>query len=404
MNKFSSNIDYLRQYVNGELTPTEMYEIERAMHDDEMLMDIIEGLHTEKNLKLSNPTVEIHKKINDRISPNKGTKIFTFKKFAIAASILAILGIGALYLVNPENDTVELMANSTSNKPNTTTSEEPIVTNEDPDSMRIAYVEIQENSTETQIPPTIANRVKIKTSTNENSPQKKIMVYSAKPKMKVVIEGPKFLNKEDNEEEVIIAKVGNSFNGQVQTELLSAKVGSAQQPKPSTSIAKTQADLQKLDLDPQTKANLSMVLSRQAMEMNNDIKEKQTESTISEILINGNVLANKNNPESRIITSSESFGAIGAKTIQNGNPTIGWTSFNDYIREQLKKKGFTAYHLNISFDLDANMKPIHIEIKTSSNPKINNLLIDILKKGSTWENKDPNHPIFIRINSEEATK
>ena len=70
----------------------------------------------------------------------------------------------------------------------------------------------------------------------------------------------------------------------------------------------------------------------------------------------------------------------------------------------MKKKGFTAYHLNISFDLDANMKPIHIEIKTSSNPKINNLLIDILKKGSTWENKDPNHPIFIRINSEEATK
>src|SRR5690606_16871828 len=109
-----------------------------------------------------------------------------------------------------------------------------------------------------------------------------------------IIEGPKYLNKQQEE---IIAGYGSSYIAPPQSELISARVGAAQQPKSAiTSIAKTQADLQKLDLDPQTKANLSTILSRQAMDNNAEIKEKQADlSSISDVLINGNALANKNN-------------------------------------------------------------------------------------------------------------
>lgn len=246
---------------------------------------------------------------------------------------------------------------------------------------------------------------KVKSSKIESTDpivKKKLLVYQAKPKMQVVIEGPKYLNKENKEEEVIIATMGSNYIPQPQSELLSAKVGSSQQPKNNISYGKLQAELQKLDIDPQTKANLSTILSRQAMDNNTEIKEKQTENTLSEVLISGNALASKKNGDTRILSSSDAVESLAAKPIQNGNPSNGWTSFNTYMREQLRQKGFKTYNVNISFDLDLLMRPTKIEIKTSSNPKMNAIIVDILKNGPTWENKDPNHPIFIRINSEEA--
>lgn len=398
MSKYSKDINYLRQYVNGELTHTEMYEIERAMHEDEMLMDIIEGLETEKALKSSIPTADLQAKIKFRTTTKKSVKIFTLKKLFAAASIIAVLSFGVIYFLNttPKNDVI---VNTYSE--NTQIEENSEVTPTVPDSSLIAYKqeEANEEVAESQ------NSIKREKNTNKQQTldPKKIMVYSAKPKMQVVIEGPKYVNRNTNDVEII-----TTYRGEVkptQTELLSSKVGSiSTEQATSSSLAKTQADLQRLDLDPQTKANLSAVLARQAQENRMDVKERQTENTISEVLINGNALANKNFGDSRIISSSDAIEALATKTIQNGNPSNGWTSFNSYIKEQLRKKGFKTYNANISFDLDLLMRPINIEVKTSSNPKMNAILIELLKNGPTWENKDPNHPIFIRISSEEAKK
>jgi len=395
MNKFTSNIDYLRQYVNGELSPTEMYEIERAMHTDEMLMDIIEGLETEKTLKTENPMSEIHTKINSRTTKKKELKIFSIRKLAVAASVIGLLVTGTLYFLTPDPH-VELAQTAPELEPLENKITENLIT----DSSMIAYSENTEvEETVDVVSPTTK---KIKTPPKIESPApKKLMAYSAKPKMQVIIEGPKYLKKEE-----VIEIVGKSDITVFQTELLNAKVGSTpQKPLVSSSLAKTQADLQRLDIDPQTKANLSAMLARQAQDNKVEVKEKKTENTISDVLITGNALANKASADSRIIANTEkTFGTIVSKPIQNGNPSIGWVKFNTYIKEQLTKRGLTTYNANISFDLDASLKPSLIEIKSSSDKIINQHIKEILMNGPTWENKDPNHPIFIRINSEEAQK
>jgi hypothetical protein len=398
MSKYSKDINYLRQYVNGELTHTEMYEIERAMHEDEMLMDIIEGLETEKALKSSIPTADLQAKIKSRTTTKKSVKIFTLKKLFVAASIIAVLSVGAIYFLNTTSKN-DVILTTSSEKPQIEENSE--VTPTVPDSSLIAYKqeEVNEGMAETY------NSIKREKNTNKQQTldPKKIMVYSAKPKMQVVIEGPKYVNRNTNDVEIITTSRGEVKP--TQTEILSSKVGSiSTEQATSSSLAKTQADLQRLDLDPQTKANLSAVLARQAQENRMDVKEKQTENSISEVLINGNALANKNFGDSRIISSSDAIEALATKTIQNGNPSNGWALFNSYIKEQLRKKGFKTYNANISFDLDLLMRPTNIEVKTSSNPKMNAILIELLKNGPTWENKDPNHPIFIRISSEEAKK
>ncbi|MCA5005628.1 hypothetical protein [Sphingobacterium bovistauri] len=400
MSKFSSNINYLRQYVNGELSPTEMYEIERAMHNDEMLMDIIEGLQTEKELKSEIPRIDLIAKIKSRTSTESPTKVFNIKKMYAAASIIVVFTLGALYF-QYDNQQKEIVANdpiatsSPSHEPNTANALSPDSTLSDTTKEEIINKEklIAQNNISTA-----------KTTSAEPKIQKKIIAYEAKPKMQVVIEGPKYLNR-DKVEVIEIAARGTIKP--TQTELLSGRIGTTAQPHVNSnpSIAKTQADLQRLDLDPQTKANLTAVLSRQTQENKTELKEKHAEtSSIGDVLISGNALATKSNSDSKIILSNESLGVIGTKTIQNGNPTTGWTKFNLYIKEQLGKKGLTTYFATISFDLDASMKPTHIEIKSSSDKKIFKYISEILKNGPTWENKDPNHPIFIRINSEEEMK
>lgn len=401
MSKFSSNIDYLRQYVNGELSAAEMYAIERAMHEDEMLMDIIEGLQTEKDLKLQVPIFNFQTKTVTSVIEKPKTKLFNFRKWSIAASLLAIVSFGAYFIWNQNSET-DNISELAVNENKITPLDLPSV-----DSTVIANTPIDELAddnmvTESQIAANSRTSTAKNTSILATSP-KKLMVYTAKPKLQVVIDGPKFHNKQEEE---IIVNYGNSFLPQVKNDLLTAKIGTPNQSVTiAPNISKTQADLQKLDIDPQTKATLTAMLSRQAMDRNAETKEKQTESnSISEVLTIGNVMANKNNSDSKIISSTESMGILGAKPIQNGNPTIGWTKFNAYVKEQLNKKGFDSYTANISFELDSSQKPTNVIIKSSSNAKINTSIIEILMLGPSWENKDPNHPIFIRINSEETTK
>lgn len=396
MNKFSSNIDYLRQYVNGELSSTEMYEIERAMHTDEMLMDIIEGLETEKALKTANPTSELQAKINSRTVKKKEFKIFSSPNLAVAASVIGLLVTTTLYFLTPEPH-VKLAQTGPELEP----LENKITENIIPDSSMIAYSENTEVEETVDVVSPTTKKIKIPPKIESLVP-KKLMAYSAKPKMEVIIEGPKYLTKQEEE---VIETVGKSDVTVFQTELLNAKVGSTpQKPIISSSLAKTQADLQRLDIDPQTKSNLSAMLARQAQENKVEVKEKKAENTISDVLITGNALANKASVDSRIIANTETFGTIVSKPIQNGNPSIGWVKFNTYIKEQLTKRGLTTYKANISFDLDPTLKPSLIEIKSSSDKIINQHIKEILRNGPTWENKDPNHPIFIRINSEETQK
>ena len=106
-------MNYLRRYVNGQLSPAEMYEIERAMHEDVMLMDIIEGLEQEKILKSRSPITEFQEKIKARSSKKNSDKIIPLKRWGIAASIIALLSIGGIYLFNmTQEENLQLTDNS----------------------------------------------------------------------------------------------------------------------------------------------------------------------------------------------------------------------------------------------------------------------------------------------------
>lgn len=97
MNK-RPDIAYIRRYVNGELSHREMFEIERAAHEDELLMDIIIGLELEKKKGADAHAVqELRHRISDRsreIRSRKTRKAIFWKVVGAAASVVLMLAVG----------------------------------------------------------------------------------------------------------------------------------------------------------------------------------------------------------------------------------------------------------------------------------------------------------------------
>src|SRR5690606_8661376 len=103
MSNSNYDIAYLRKYVNGELSPTEMYAVEREAQRDPMLADILMGMEIAPGQPdLSDLRVRILERT--AASPkNKKTIVFDWKRLAVAASVVAILGAGILYVQRKKN-------------------------------------------------------------------------------------------------------------------------------------------------------------------------------------------------------------------------------------------------------------------------------------------------------------
>lgn len=99
------NVAYLRRYVRGELSPQEMYEIEKAAEADELLMDIILGLEAEYAHGGSEHVVlELQQQIQDRSQPQpRQIRSFSYRWIGLAASLLLVFGMGMYVFLKSES-------------------------------------------------------------------------------------------------------------------------------------------------------------------------------------------------------------------------------------------------------------------------------------------------------------
>lgn len=107
MERGNADMELIRRYVRGELTPREMYALERQAQADPMLMDIIVGMEQETLDVHGDNLADIRKRIAGRAGQRKPVirRLAPAQRWAIAASILAVLTIGTWWFVR--EDTVE---------------------------------------------------------------------------------------------------------------------------------------------------------------------------------------------------------------------------------------------------------------------------------------------------------
>lgn len=96
MEKHKVDMELIRRYIRGELTPREMYALERQAQADPTLMDIILGMEQEALVVHDDNLADIRKRIADRTGQRQATtrRLATVQRWAIAASILAVLSVG----------------------------------------------------------------------------------------------------------------------------------------------------------------------------------------------------------------------------------------------------------------------------------------------------------------------
>lgn len=111
------NIDRIRKYLADELSPREMFLLERQAEDDPALKDLIEGMAAAGSAPIHRTNIDaIKAEINTRYATSaKGkTLSFSWRKWAVAASIVFVAGLGALFLWFPSSDPqVELAEQAT---------------------------------------------------------------------------------------------------------------------------------------------------------------------------------------------------------------------------------------------------------------------------------------------------
>ncbi|MFY7787499.1 MAG: hypothetical protein ACOVQA_06460, partial [Thermoflexibacteraceae bacterium] len=108
----------IQDYLAGRLSSQEMHRMEALMQENPFLADTIEGLAMlPKNENLTNTLAELQQKMPYRqATTNKLDTAHrkSWAKLSIAASVLLVLGITAIFLLNTVDDNMnQKMAEST---------------------------------------------------------------------------------------------------------------------------------------------------------------------------------------------------------------------------------------------------------------------------------------------------
>lgn len=391
MNKANYDIHYLRKYVKGELSSKEMYAIERASQEDEMLMDIILGLEMEAQQELAPAKDDLLIAIRERSTQKTHVHtIFNKRNLSIAASIVFLIGIGSLfYFYNPTNTTEDVIATVIEPTPPTksasklTDSSENQVEETTLDTTQnnlIAQIPEKKEPSELKIERNTAN--KITTSETEFEEEKLVLDSKIKPLDNVA-------------EEVIIAQVRPTV------------VGSAPQPQrvvlPSQKVtvksnnqnqvqssAQLHAKVNAMNLDPQSKAALREIIDRNERELVNSKKINLTnndqgiiDSSASNVLASSGK-TNQSKGISSFNKSDQSIILSPSSMATWSQPLIPKSDYLDNMRAELAKLTDKDYLIKLTFRLDSNGTPKHIKILESSDSKLNKKVKKLIENGAKW--------------------
>lgn len=99
--------EYLRKYLNGELTDKEMQAVEKAALEDPFLSDAIDGLEEADKHSSSFETdvADLQRRISERVREHKKKRgvVFLFPRWQVAASILIIVALTTLTITLLKN-------------------------------------------------------------------------------------------------------------------------------------------------------------------------------------------------------------------------------------------------------------------------------------------------------------
>lgn len=443
MSKFTFDIAHLRKYINGELSPREMHEIERAAHEDEMLMDILMGLEIEKeNNKSQQPPDDIRQLIAKRIKQRSAvTKpLWNNRALKIVASVILLVTATGVFIWNRQNENTNKEAAIVSYKTEEFTgpshdriaeiatapdSANKIFSDESPTPQRINAENLRKHEN---------NRSSIGSST-QNKHEKPLLAYTPTEKnieLNQDMVGTLNLGHPKHESDVIIINTEAQDNSnllasnqkkQIQPKITDTRI--SVNPNSPPSSAQMRARISSMGLDPQANFILGQVLDQQSKQplAGAEVTDTQNDKVVltdSE----GRFAYAANSKKSLKVnavgyTAREVTAESGEQTIllspkddllnetsinnsiqsEKSTPITGWEKYRTYLRSEMAKITDREYQFTAQIELSNKGIPINISIVKSSEKALNPKVIQLLERGPVWKRGTDWKNISLQINS-----
>lgn len=410
MSDSNYDITYLKKYVNGQLSPKEMYAIEREAQRDPMLADILVGIEMDQNSAVPS---ELNARIAQRIEHKKETKIkvFDWKRLAIAATVVAVLSAGILYFQQqkspseakrtadvtvpadvplsksiPQNDTTASSAIEPSIKEKDSPrladnrkssdlgqyKEETVPVHQEP-SVRIAPVEKMNSG--------IHRDRAIADSKMLDS----VEVFGYTPQAKKSITGSSVVirGQQVNQSNALAGRIAGvnvtpqTFGSPLQVTVRDKETGlpisGVTIMQPNSKLA-TNTDAQgKATIQPSTVDSLVDIMAvgynTVALNMrrnkNLNIKLQPSSATLDEVVVT----------------------TMSSRKTKSAEPVWGWKSFNNYVKKKTANSRYEGT-VRLNFYIDKDGFPSNINILQSANDYLDNKAKEILLSGPKWKGED----------------
>ncbi|MFD1165785.1 carboxypeptidase-like regulatory domain-containing protein [Sphingobacterium daejeonense] len=430
MNK-NFDIAYLRKYVNGELSSSEMYAIEKASHEDEFLMDVLMGLEEEKKLKKPLDVSDLHTPIFERSHEPKIRSFRSYKFLGIAASLLLVLGIGTIWFLNKDpkqlHETLEAASVEPAEAPTDTTlnsinldsldghsDEETLIAMASPETAPTEELKDSRSSKQTASAASKqGNEVDRIVAQNKDIflkevPRADTSGFSDKDELRIASNyAPEQQDLSDNSPVIQIrskkapqAKLAGAVSGiqvdrvsslQDVKKLATGRVLDQQSGRPIANASVR--DIKTNDVV-MTDANGEYV-----MPLTSDNQKLEILSLGYE---KANIIASNN----KIVQLEPSFAQLdevvvvgyGGKSPKvKSEPLVGWVAYKKYINDNSYQTLLGKGSVTLIFDISTFGRPIDITVKKSSNPELNQKAIQIIQNGPDWKKGNDGKKIEVKI-------
>ena len=411
MSNSNYDIAYLKKYVNGELSPTEMYALEREAQRDPMLADVLMGIEMDQN---NTVIAAINQQISQRAKRDKAAKIkiFDWKRLAIAASTIIVLGVGIVFFRQQQKNTSEAKrtadVNVTQDKPKTKVIGEDSTTATDDIKSKI---EPQDRS------PQLADHNSSRF--REQHPQEEVTILSREPSLRVksleemegrlnsdrpvfglrptdsaIVIGYAPIAKKKDASQTIMIRGTSSFNN-----TLAGKAAGI------SAIQQSGTPLQLTVRDKETGLPISgvtIIQPNSKLATNTDAQGQATvqpstmDSLVDIMALGYNPIAlnmrRSKNTTVKLQPSSNSLDEVVVTTMssrksKSAEPIWGWKSFNNYIKKKTAKSRYEGT-VRLSFYIDKDGLPTNISILQSANDYLDTKAKEILLSGPKWKGED----------------
>lgn len=429
MNRNRPDLEYIRRYHNGELSPREMYELERQAQDDPMLMDIIMGIELSDEETVRKDLSDIKARITQRVSENTIKQMPVWRKWVVAASVLLLLSAGALLMINQQSANKEI-ASTTLSEPSTPitpdsgddaevtdkTSKQASPTPSSTQTDRLANVITKkkqptediatqaeqadisdEKSTLAAVQPKSPGvRVHISESLSKDS----TLVLRGLSEDKIAVNSPK--------EELTTALAGKAAGVRIRGVASNSMVNnviSGQVMDKSTNLPLEGAILKIKNTDLTAVTDSAGQFHLLSSGSNPQVEVRaigyETQQVSSNQLANNQVKLSPAHARLEEVVVTD-YASKKKSVKQITGPEGGWKAFEKYIKKETRRIGTSAKgKVELSFIIDPNGKPSHIQVISGIDNVTDQHAVRILENGPKWntgEDQQENSITFVTIN------